>query len=274
MLVVRHEHADAFLHRAGPWLEAAEAENHLILGIAANLKGDPHTFGEADPFLLTVEGEGGVAAAALMTPPFKLLFTRAPDAAIRALAEFLFRNGAPVPGVLSHPKEAETFARLWGERTGKRIRPGMAQRAHACDRVIPPAYSPGALREARKEDAPLMLTWKQGFLRDVNHPEPDLFTQRRLEGMIARKQLHIWEDGRPVSMAGWADATPNGVRISTVYTPPEFRNRGYATSATASLTERLLQSGRKHCFLYTDLGNPTSNKIYRSIGYRPVADNR
>lgn len=24
--------------------------------------------------------------------------------------------------------------------------------------------------------------------------------------------------------------------------------------------------------LYTDLANPTSNKIYQAIGYRPVAD--
>ncbi len=27
-----------------------------------------------------------------------------------------------------------------------------------------------------------------------------------------------------------------------------------------------------HCFLYTDLSNPTSNHIYQAIGYRPVCD--
>jgi predicted GNAT family acetyltransferase len=26
------------------------------------------------------------------------------------------------------------------------------------------------------------------------------------------------------------------------------------------------------CTLYTDLRNPTSNRIYQAIGYRPVAD--
>jgi hypothetical protein len=38
--------------------------------------------------------------------------------------------------------------------------------------------------------------------------------------------------------------------------------------------DMLLDSGRKFCFLYTDVTNPTSNHIYQEIGYRPVADLR
>jgi predicted GNAT family acetyltransferase len=34
----------------------------------------------------------------------------------------------------------------------------------------------------------------------------------------------------------------------------------------------MLAEGRRFCFLFTDLGNPTSNHIYQEIGYRPVAD--
>jgi predicted GNAT family acetyltransferase len=56
-----------------------------------------------------------------------------------------------------------------------------------------------------------------------------------------------------------------------VYTPPELRGRGYASALTAALTEQLLQR-RRFCYLYTDLANPTSNSIYRRIGYRPVTD--
>lgn len=29
---------------------------------------------------------------------------------------------------------------------------------------------------------------------------------------------------------------------------------------------------RTFCFLFTDLNNPTSNRIYQEIGYRPVCD--
>jgi predicted GNAT family acetyltransferase len=57
-----------------------------------------------------------------------------------------------------------------------------------------------------------------------------------------------------------------------VYTPPEKRNRGYASSLVAALSQHLLDGGRKFCFLYTDLANPTSNKIYRALGYEHVGD--
>jgi predicted GNAT family acetyltransferase len=38
------------------------------------------------------------------------------------------------------------------------------------------------------------------------------------------------------------------------------------------LTQQLLDGGRRFCFLFTDLANPTSNSIYQRIGYRPVSD--
>jgi predicted GNAT family acetyltransferase len=88
----------------------------------------------------------------------------------------------------------------------------------------------------------------------------------------------LWEhDGEPVSLAGWGGRTPNGIRVGPVYTPPELRGRGYATAVTAELSRRLLAGdlgpgNRRFCFLYTDLANPTSNSIYRRIGYRQHAE--
>ena len=62
------------------------------------------------------------------------------------------------------------------------------------------------------------------------------------------------------------------VRIGPVYTPPERRGRGYASAATAALSQRLLDAGAEEVLLYTDLANPVSNSIYQRIGYRPVED--
>jgi predicted GNAT family acetyltransferase len=61
-------------------------------------------------------------------------------------------------------------------------------------------------------------------------------------------------------------------RIGYVYSPPEWRGRGYATACVARVSQRVLDSGLQFCFLYTDLSNPTSNSIYRRLGYRPVYD--
>jgi predicted GNAT family acetyltransferase len=83
---------------------------------------------------------------------------------------------------------------------------------------------------------------------------------------------YLWEDGEPVSLAGCGSPTPNGIRVGPVYTPPARRGRGYASALTAQLTSLLLSSGHRFCFLFTDLANPTSNRIYQRIGYEPVSD--
>jgi predicted GNAT family acetyltransferase len=62
------------------------------------------------------------------------------------------------------------------------------------------------------------------------------------------------------------------VRVTLVYTPPSRRGRGYASACVAALSAMLLGGGRRFCYLFTDLANPTSNRIYAKIGYRPVCD--
>jgi predicted GNAT family acetyltransferase len=73
-------------------------------------------------------------------------------------------------------------------------------------------------------------------------------------------------------VSSFGGATPSGIRIGPVYTPPELRGRGYASALVAELTRRLIAGGRQFCFLFTDLANPTSNSIYQRVGYRPVTD--
>ena len=60
-------------------------------------------------------------------------------------------------------------------------------------------------------------------------------------------------------------------RIGPVYTPKEHRGHGYASRAVAEVSQLLLDRGVR-CCLFTDQANPTSNRIYESIGYRPVVD--
>jgi predicted GNAT family acetyltransferase len=57
-----------------------------------------------------------------------------------------------------------------------------------------------------------------------------------------------------------------------VYTPPHRRRRGYAGSAVAAASRRALAGGATTCMLFTDLANPTSNKIYAEVGYRRAGD--
>ena len=86
------------------------------------------------------------------------------------------------------------------------------------------------------------------------------------------RTVFVWEDRQPVSMAEHAGPTPNGSRVGRVYTPPRFRGNGYASACVAELSQHLLRLGYRYCFLFTDLANPTANRIYQRIGYQPVVD--
>jgi uncharacterized protein len=73
-------------------------------------------------------------------------------------------------------------------------------------------------------------------------------------------------------MAAWTGKTPNGIRVNLVYTPPPQRGRGYAAACVSNLSRLLLTRGNRRCFLFTDLSNPTANRLYARLGYRPVCD--
>lgn len=60
--------------------------------------------------------------------------------------------------------------------------------------------------------------------------------------------------------------------MGPVYTPPEFRGRGFGGAVTAVVTQAALDSGAEGVVLFTDLANPTSNTLYQRLGYHPVSD--
>jgi uncharacterized protein len=168
------------------------------------------------------------------------------------------------------------FADRWQALTGAEARVVMAQRIYAAAEARHPHGVPGVARLYGADDRPTILRWVDAFTKETgNEGMPDVAAEDWLERKFAdpESEILLWEHaGRPVSFAASGSATPTGLRVGPVYTPPDKRQRGYAEAVTAELTARALAVGRRFCFLFTDLGNPTSNAIYQRIGYRPVAD--
>lgn len=85
-----------------------------------------------------------------------------------------------------------------------------------------------------------------------------------------------WDDDggqeRPVSYAGHTVPAHGVQRIGPVYTPPDHRGRGCASACTAAVAAGLRERGAAEVCLYTDVVNPTSNKIYQAIGFEPLHD--
>jgi uncharacterized protein len=265
--------ATDFLREAGPLLLPNEARDNLIFGIAGSIVADPSRYAEPR-FWVVTEGRGPVAAA-LRTPPFNLILAKPRDAdALVALVEAIEDE---LPGIVGAHPEVDEFVRLWSARHDVTPRVQRRQGIYALETVQPVTRPPGRAREATLDDRPLLLEWSVAFGEEVleegdpGRVEAVKMVDHRLGADDGG--FLLWEDaGEPVSAAGWGGPTPNGIRIGPVYTPPELRGRGYATALTAELSQRLLDGGRRFCFLFTDLANPTSNAIYERIGYVRVGE--
>jgi uncharacterized protein len=264
----------AFLAAVGPLLLEDEARHNLVLGIAGTLRDHPSVYLEYHLWL--VEDGDRVVGVALQTPPFNLVVGSAPDGAYSALAEKLYEEGVELPGVTGAAPEVDAFTSAWETRTGLRRRRRMGQRIYKLTTLRPPRSVGGSLRTATDDDRPLLLSWIEAFAEEAlgEVPSPVGNVERTVDARLRAGTggFLLWEDPEPVSLAGWGGRTPNGVRIGPVYTPPEYRRRGYGSAVTAAVSAERLAAGRRFCFLYTDLANPTSNRIYMNIGYEPVCD--
>jgi predicted GNAT family acetyltransferase len=268
-----------FLDRAGALLGADEARHNLVLGIAGVLRDRPEVYPEFH--LWVVEGAGGPVAAALITPPHNLVLADAvaPEA-VALLAGAVHDSGLPIPGVVGNRPTVDRFNEIWAARAGVTPRLRMAQGVFALAAVRPVPSAPGAARAVRPEDRRLVLEWMEAFSAEALPEEPfdRERTARGVDQRIANMEataagIWLWQDGeQAVALVAYGSPTPGGIRLGPVYTPPERRRRGYATSLVAEVSARLLESGFRRCYLFTDLANPTSNAIYRRIGYEQVCE--
>ena len=252
-----------------------EARHNLILGIAGTIRDRPGYYAEHSFWLVVHDGDDDVLAVALQTPPFNLAVARpAREGALEALARGIATEGVELPGVSGAAPEAETFADSWATLTGGERSARMRQRIYQASEIRAVAGVAGTARLATVADRELLIDWADAFNEEVRADAPHGDTAKGVDARLASDAagFMLWEDGQPASIAGWGGATPNGVRVGPVYTPPDLRRRGYASAVTAAASASQLAAGRRFCFLYTDLANPTSNRIYMDLGYEPVCD--
>lgn len=273
MNLTRYVDVHPFYAAVEHYLLAHEAHHNLMFGICFRLMEQPE-YSEHPPYFAAVRDGEEIVAAAVMTPPHNLVLalSRA-DAALELIAADV-RAFSPPTGVIGAKPESLAFAQAWQRLTGQTFRLAVAERIYELDHVIVPAGVPGRMRIATAADRDLLVEWTYAFALEALHDDDRARAARSVDMRLRSQAISdcIWEDGRPVSFTSAFRGTPNGARIGPVWTPPELRGRGYASACVAQASRMLLDEGRRFCFLFTNLANPTANHIYQAIGYRPVVD--
>jgi GNAT superfamily N-acetyltransferase len=247
------------LGRIEPALMADPVRNTIFATIRSYLRG---------------AGEGGwcahnstaVAARSSVNHPIALTagWTDVP-----ALADAV--RGLPsVTGAGGPVQTVEALIAALGRQPVRRI----AERLYRLDELVRPVGVPGRARPAAEADIDVVAAWVEPYTLETFGSLPPDFDARGLASVaITHSRTWLWLDANaaPVSMAARRPPAAGVCRIGPVYTPPEHRGRGYGSAVTAQAAFDILDHAAVPV-LYTDVGNPTSNKIYRAIGFRPVAD--
>lgn len=259
------EDPDFVLKTAGEFLASQPVLHNLVLTILHARVAHP----EPGHYWIAKEREK-VAGVVLQSPlTFPATLTPMNARVVEAMVEAIAQAGISLPGVNGDAATAANFAGHWSERSRSAATPFQGSRLYELlERGEAPGIG-GELRRALPGDRGLMIDWTRAFQIEIGEPADD--SELRVERGMAAGEIWLWDDGEAMSMAVARKPTQGVVRIAGVYTPPGMRKRGYAAACVHALSNHMRDAGFR-CVLYTDLANPTSNSIYRRIGYRAVVE--
>ena len=254
------------IRRADKFLSSEPVLHNLILSILHSrvAQGDPGRY------WIALHGEEAVSVVVQSPLEYPATLTPMGPRAVLAIVDAIAQAGVTLPGVNGDAATAASFAGQWSERCGSTAAPFQGTRLYEFLGLGEVPGTEGYLRQAGPRDRSLMILWTRAFQDEIGESANDI--ELRVDRALAAGQIWLWDSkGETTSMAVSLEPAQGVVRLSGVYTPPEKRKHGYAAACVHALSKDL--RGREYrCILYTDLGNPTSNSIYRRIGYRAAGE--
>lgn len=220
---------------------------------------------------IVIRNEKEIAAIGMMTPPRPLLIYLKNPEASEVLIDNIHKNFVSYNKIVGESNSVDAFLETFLKRKGTSCHNRMDQGVFRCTKVKEPEKTPGKLIPADSSLEELLADWSNLFDIECNLGSNKELAKKSTKLLISRKEFYVWQlNGIPVSMAVCRGQTPNGLRVGRVYTPKEYRGRGIASNLVAEIAKNVHQKGNKYAFLYTDLSNPTSNKIYQKIGFEKI----
>ncbi|MCU5482890.1 GNAT family N-acetyltransferase [Bacillus cereus] len=250
------------------FLEKNEQENNLILGVLQMV--------QQPIFMGVAKQEEEIAIVFLQTEEKKQIIVATSEVMgvdIKELAKELTKVYPDIPGLIGNKKVVQKLAEEIAVLENKKMNVVMEQGVYALQQVKKKWTEEGIFREINSDELPVIEKWIYQFCEDVNLPTTKEEAEQTAHTLITNHRLFGLEiDGKLVSVVAKTRPTKNNITINFVYTPKEERKKGYASNCVAALSQRMLDEGYKTTTLYTDLANPTSNKIYQEIGYEQIAE--
>jgi predicted GNAT family acetyltransferase len=270
VLVERVDTAEAFLAVTAPLRAAEPFMTNVLATTALSVATGLRSY---DAYFWWVVTNGGEPVAMAMRTAPHGLFLGPMNAAAASVLGAAVAAADPATPSLTGPTDRvrDVLAAMGGlGRTGQW---GRRDVLYAVDHLVAPTV-PGAARVATDADLPTVQAWRKLFDAEVNVGVPA--SSVAVAASVRVGSMRLWElDGDAVSLAGHAPVSEvEGTvvaRVGPVFTPMAERGRGYAAGVTAAVTQALMDKGAR-VMLYADADNPTSQGVYRRLGYTARAE--
>jgi ribosomal protein S18 acetylase RimI-like enzyme len=264
--------AGAFLERTRHFRAREPYLTNVIGTTATSVASGLSTFEKTSWWV--VEDSNVVVGMLMRTAPHNLVLSPMPANAIGPAVQAVLLDDPGIPGA-SGPKElCESFLSLFALRSGRAPRRAVERNlfVYVLGTLVAPSPVAGSLRQCTGKDFEQLLPWWQGFANDAGVQRHGL--EEGLALSLAQGRVYVWmRDDEAVCAVAHSPivATPGGsvARVAPVYTPPEERRRGYGARLTFEVSSLLVDQGHG-LMLFTDAANPTSNGVYRRLGYEKV----
>ncbi|WJD79581.1 GNAT family N-acetyltransferase [Priestia megaterium] len=265
----RYSEVQEFKNQVESLLAKNEVLHNLALGILHSL----HENSKPN-FMGVILKDSRAALVLLQTHPRQIILSQIQQLTedeLSAAAELL--QEIDIPGLVGERQTVLYLSQKLADLKNQEASLKMDQRIYRLDKVKKAADADGVLVKARLEHLPLVTEWIWEFMGVIGEPVSKEQAAKTGEAFIKAGRLFLWEvNGKYVSIANATRPTAHNITINYVYTPLEERKKGYASSCVSTLSQLMLDEGFQTTSLYTDMTNPTSNKIYMEIGYEHVAD--
>jgi len=278
MPVTLLDSAEEFLHQTRDFRALHPYQLNLIGSVASSIAFNGRTY-EKYFWWIIRDQAGEVIGLAMRTAPHGMVLSPMSQSSATELAAHVVLHDDGLPEVAGPLQELDYFLDAYrgtGSVGSKRdVEISGEELLYVLGELSPPRIS-GEARPATTEDFDLIFEWMKAFSNETGSFIPD--PSETIRDGLGRKSYSFWVDGsQNVSFAGHASIVevPGGLvgRIGPVYTPPEHRGKGYAAAVTATISQKLLDLGAQ-VMLFTDASNPTSNGVYKRIGFELLGENQ
>ncbi len=265
--LVTYKDAEHFLSRCEGWLLERSDIHNPMYSSATLISRESPVFTGPYWFAAIEDDDGNIVGCGHHNLPDGLCLSEIPESMLDAVHRS-FVDAVGVPHRIMAP---QITARWLAERfsdTSKVSRRFQARwHTYRLDNLIWPGKDvPGQLRKGRAGEEDLIAEWGRAYGDEQPAPVDvsDYMLRKLSEG-----DLYVWDNIGAKTILSLAGRAGKGIRISGVYTPPEFRGSGYASAAVAALSHAKLSNGRDFVVLNVTDGNP-AEELYQQLGYRLI----